>query len=707
MPSAPMDRPVLFGTFTVTCLAVAIFAAAQGLAAAQGMAAAPDRVGGRVDDSSGDVIGSLLDLKRHYGRTDVETVPVDIDVWVNYWDVRDRAVFVRDQHSAIYLSVPFVHFERHSRLRPGTRIRVVGRLVVDGHFVQVETIEVSEVVEPVEAQSFRIEDLTLGSRWSHRVKTTGTVQEVARFGDLWIASCSSGDTSFLVHRFEENAVFEWTRWIGSEVAIEGTLICERDANKQPSRYIVEMNEFDPPLQPLRQVGEIDPVAGTEVRTIEQLRTAGALVEGLYRTSGQITSVAVGEGYLIESEGTGIFIDTAMARGDAAGHLVDVTLRRRGANVFQAVSLHSRAFQSVPPPQRDEARSVELSLLPYRATIEADFIFSLSQDNQRTIMLRDGDTEFAATLEVDDASWEDLALENARRVAVTGMVSAAPPGMTDPEQDFSPEFIVELEGPDAVEVVSRWWQLSRSAGISVLALIAVVGTVGMLCFATLWLRLQRTVRINRRLESQLLESQKMDALGRLAGGVAHDFNNLLAAIASNLELIDTGSVQDDDQPGHCLASARRCTAQATKLVRSLLGFTRQTNLDLQVGNLNDVVEEAVLLAKTSLSPDVVVSLQLSPLLPPCRFDHAQLEQVLLNLLFNAHDALGRQNGTIALQTDPFVDADGAGFTRVRIRDDGHGMDNETRARVFEPFFTTKKVGGAGTLLRCDQPTRRNH
>ncbi|MDV6031978.1 MAG: response regulator [Phycisphaera sp. RhM] len=706
MPPVPMDRLVFFRALAATCVCMAIFAA-PGLAAEQVLA--PQ--GGATRQAaaeSGDVIHSLLDLKRHYGRTDVESLPVDLHARVNYWDVRDRAVFVQDQHSAIYLSVPFVQFERHSRLPPGTRIRVIGRLVMDGHYVQVETVEVSDDVVPVEPKSLRIEDLTLGNRWSQRVKTTGAVQEVARFGDLWIASCTSGDASFLVHRYEENAIFQWTRLIGHEVEMEGTLICEVGSDGKPTRYVVEMNEFDPPLRPIRHLEDIVSVDEAESRTIDQLRTTETIAGGLYQTSGQITSVAAGDGYLIESEGSGMFIATAMAREDASGHLVDVTVRRRGTNQFQAVSLHSRAFQTVPPPQRDQARSVELSRLPYRATIEADFIFSLSQDDQRTIMLRDVDTEFAATLTVNDATWEDLSLENARRVAVTGMVTAAPPGMTELEQDFSPEFIVELEGPDGVQVVSRWWQFSRSAGISALALIAVLGVAGMLCFATLWFRLQRTVRTNRRLELQLRESQKMDALGRLAGGVAHDFNNLLAAIASNLELIDIGTPRNDDQPTHCLASARRCTAQATKLVRSLLGFTRQTNLDLQVGNLNDVVEEAVLLAKTSLSPDVVVSLQLSPWLPPCRFDHAQLEQVLLNLLFNAHDALGRQTGTIILQTDPFVDADGSPFTRIQIRDDGHGMDHETRARVFEPFFTTKKVGeGTGLGLALSYGVINQH
>ncbi|WP_182865344.1 hybrid sensor histidine kinase/response regulator [Rhodopirellula sp. JC639] len=671
--------------------------------------------GNRQAASANEPIGSLADLARHYGRTDVETLPVDFHARVNYWDSRDQAVFVQDEHGAIYLSIPFEYFERHPRLRPGTDVRVIGNLILERYFVQAETIEIAGVDEPVAPKTTQIEDLSLGDRWAQRVRTSGTLREVARFSDLWVASCSSGDTRFVIHQFDEDDSVDWQQWIGRSVEIEGTLICNVDFNGQPFRYAVQRNEFDPPLRAAPRSGDAEDDADEALpqnapsRTIEQLRTANTVPGTLYRTSGQITSVSQHEGYLIESDGPGIFVHTELAEETSLGHVVEVTVRRDPSDRFRAVTLWSKAFRSVPPPPMDRAESVQVSLFPYRATMEAELIATLSQGERRVVMLRDGDTSFAAILEADDDDWKEASLDNARRVAVTGMLLAAAPEMAEPEQGFTPVFMVELASIDDLRVVSRWWQLSPSLALSVLAVITVVCLTGMLCFATLWLRLQRTVRTNRRLESDLLESRKMDALGRLAGGVAHDFNNLLAAIASNLELIDRGDSQAGEQQHHqCLAAARRCTAQATKLVRSLLGFSRQTKLDLQVGDLNDVVNDAVLLAKTSLPPDVVVKLRLSPDLPPCRVDQTQLEQVFLNLMFNARDALGRQAGTIMVETDSIVDDDGNSMARIRVRDDGHGMNHETSARVFEPFFTTKKVGeGTGLGLALSYGVINQH
>ncbi|QEG00686.1 Blue-light-activated protein [Stieleria maiorica] len=713
MSFAPTDRRSFLHALALACALLPLGVGRARLPAVE--PAADSGAGGRQAAAADEPIGSIADLARHYGRTDVESLPVDFRARVNYWDARDRAVFVQDKHGAIYLSIAFEDFERHPRLAPGTDVRVIGKLILDRYFVQAETIEITDVAKPVMPKTTRIEDLSLGDRWAQRVTTSGTLQEVARFSDLWVALCSSGDTTFVIHRFEADETIDWQEWIGRSVEIEGTLICEVDFNGQPFRYVVRMNEFDPPLRAAPRsddvANETDEVMirNAEFRTIEQLRAANTLAGSLYRTDGQITSVIEHEGYLIESDGPGIFVHTELADETSLGHVVELTVRREPPHQFHAVTLQSKAFRSVPTSPMDRAESVQVALCPYRATMEADLISTRSQGKRRIIMLRDGDTSFAAILEADNDSWKDASLENARRVAVTGMVLAAPPELAEPEQGFHPVFVVELANVNDLRVVSRWWQLSPSLAFFVLTMIAVICLAGMLCFATMWLRLQRTVRTNRRLESDLLESRKMDALGRLAGGVAHDFNNLLAAIASNLELIDRGdSLTGEHQHLQCLASARRCTAQATKLVRSLLGFSRQTKLDLQVGDLNEVVNDAVLLAKTSLSPDVVVTLRLSPDLPLCRIDHAQLEQVLLNLLFNAHDALGRQAGTIVLQTDSIVDDDGNPMARIRVRDNGHGMNHETSVRVFEPFFTTKKVGeGTGLGLALSYGVVNQH
>lgn len=658
----------------------------------------------RADDSS-ETITSFSQLARHYGRTDVESVPLVVDGLINYWDRRDDAVFASDGHDAVYLDVTSADFENHPRLAPGTRVLIKGHLIIDGHFVHVDSLDVFTEIVPIDPQSVRIEDLTLGDWWSHRVTTTGVVREVAHFGNTWLAAVASADATFRLHRFEDDRPYDWPNLIGREIRTEGTLCCDKGRDGNPFRYTVRMNEFDPPIGPTArdattETDSSDDYVVTSIRALRAgdgaLRAGDGAGEQRFQVDGQITSVAEHEGFLIEADGPGIYVQSHLASESWPGHLVTLKLLRDQGNQFRAVSLHSKALQKVQPPPRQNGSAVEVAMLPYRASIEADFVSLRHQGNTRILTLRDGETEFATIWEGE--TWPHASLENARRVSVTGMLVPSPPGLDEQLWDSSLQFAVELEGDESLQVLSRWWQFSPSLAISLLTIISTVCTVGMICFATLWLRLQSTVHAKRRLEFQLVESQKMDALGRLAGGVAHDFNNLLAGIASNLELIDLRDNQNNGHHDPCIASARRCTAKATRLVRSLLGFSRQTNLDLEVGDINEVVEEAVLLAKTSLSPDIAITLQLSPDVPPCRFDHGQLEQVVLNLLLNARDALCDQTGAIDLRTDRHLDEEGNPCARVIVRDEGIGMDRATSSRVFEPFFTTKRVGeGTGLGL----------
>lgn len=668
------------------------------------------------------VLKSLAQFASHYGRTDIESIPVDLSVSINYWDQRDKAVFVQDQHDASYVDVSLQDFERYPEIEPGTRVRVKGHLLLDGHFVVADSVEVSEDVGEVQSKSVLIPELSLGDFWSHRVKTVGTVNEIAHFGHEWTASISSGDTKFIVHRFEEDKEYEWPALLGRRVRIRGTLTCEMDFNGHPFRYAVRMNEFDSDLRLTRTDSDFgidlidedvfdlgDRSIESAIATqIERIRSLDPAKGNLFQVSGQITSADEHEGYLIEAGGHGMFVHSELAKKASLGHIVDLTLLRNGPNDFQAVALHSKAFQSVPPPSHQKAQLVDVAALPCRATIEGEFVSSSSQGNKRIITLVDGTTEFVAILEVDDEDWQNISLDNARQIAVSGMIVPLPPVTIDAIQGSKPAFAVELQNWEGLLIVSRWWQMSPSFAITALALIAAVCTAGMICFATLWLRLQHTGRENRQLAFQLVQSQKMDALGRLAGGVAHDFNNLLVGIASNLELMDQRRSTAGVERDQCLASARKCTNQATTLVRSLLGFSRQTNLKLEVGDINQAVGEAALLAKTSFSPNVSISLDLSKDLPLCRFDQTQLQQVFVNLFINARDALPDQTGTIYLKTVGGVDERSNPCAQILVRDYGEGMDNQTIARVFEPFFTTKKVGeGTGLGLALSYGIIKQH
>ncbi len=205
---------------------------------------------------------------------------------------------------------------------------------------------------------------------------------------------------------------------------------------------------------------------------------------------------------------------------------------------------------------------------------------------------------------------------------------------------------------------------------------------------------------RRLEVQLEQSQKLEALGTLAGGVAHDFNNLLVVILGNAELIAETSNDDDAK-----AAAKDIVAaadRATGLTRQLLAFGRQRVKQRAPIDVGESIAESVRLLRRVLPERIALDTELADELPRAWGPPTAVEQIFLNLCVNARDAI-HEHGTITVRTClarrrvPGDDREGD-FVQVSVGDDGHGMTEETRRRVFEPFFTTKALGqGTGLGL----------
>jgi signal transduction histidine kinase/ActR/RegA family two-component response regulator len=208
----------------------------------------------------------------------------------------------------------------------------------------------------------------------------------------------------------------------------------------------------------------------------------------------------------------------------------------------------------------------------------------------------------------------------------------------------------------------------------------------------------------RLESQLRQATKMEALGRLAGGVAHDFNNLLTVILGHSELLLDALKNNAPLLNHS-QQIRKTADRATSLTRQLLAFSRTQALQPQVLNLNTVIHDMEKLLRRLLREDIEFSVDLAGSLPCLKADPTQLEQVLLNLTVNASDAMP-VGGKLLISTTkvsvdeafaairhPLVPGD---YIQLKVSDTGHGMTPETRARIFDPFFTTKE-SGKGTGL----------
>lgn len=208
------------------------------------------------------------------------------------------------------------------------------------------------------------------------------------------------------------------------------------------------------------------------------------------------------------------------------------------------------------------------------------------------------------------------------------------------------------------------------------------------------------------ERQFVQSQKMQAVGQLAGGVAHDFNNLLTAILGHCDLL--AMRRDETDPDFAdLTQIRQNATRAAALVRQLLAFSRQQNLDPQQHDLKDVLGELSHLLDRLIGERVTLRVLCDEAIWPLWIDARQFEQVILNLVVNARDAMP-QGGEVSitcrnetlneeLKRDRAVVPVGD-YVRIEIADQGSGMNDETRAKIFEPFFTTKRQGeGTGLGL----------
>jgi len=221
--------------------------------------------------------------------------------------------------------------------------------------------------------------------------------------------------------------------------------------------------------------------------------------------------------------------------------------------------------------------------------------------------------------------------------------------------------------------------------------------------------------SKKLEEQLHQSQKMESIGRLAGGVAHDFNNILTAIIGFSELAQQKLPQDHPVMRD-LEIVREAGEKAAILVKKLLAFSRKQILEMKVVNLNELIFDILKLLGRIIGEDVKIEVNTGKDIESIKADPGQVEQILMNIVINARDAMP-EGGRISIETSSIIldenytkDHEGVmpgAYVMLAITDSGKGMSRKVKEKIFEPFYTTKGTGGTGLGLSTVYGIVRQH
>jgi polar amino acid transport system substrate-binding protein len=244
---------------------------------------------------------------------------------------------------------------------------------------------------------------------------------------------------------------------------------------------------------------------------------------------------------------------------------------------------------------------------------------------------------------------------------------------------------EQEYMAALARAPRFSRAAANAGMQFYA--KLTGMVSALSYSSL--RVRRMLEERIQLEEQLRHSQKMEAVGQLAGGVAHDFNNILQVISGHAGFLVEGELTAEQRED--LGSLRSAAEKGAHLTKGLLAFSRKQVMTFAPTDLNEVIESVKKFLARIIGEDIQLTTRLEPGTMPIYGDRGQIEQVLINLATNARDAMSK-GGALTIETGYQQQPGPAGRCAVvTVSDTGTGMDEETRKRIFEPFFTTKGVG----------------
>jgi PAS domain S-box-containing protein len=228
---------------------------------------------------------------------------------------------------------------------------------------------------------------------------------------------------------------------------------------------------------------------------------------------------------------------------------------------------------------------------------------------------------------------------------------------------------------------------------------------------------RDITIEKRLEAQLIQAQKMEAIGTLAGGIAHDFNNILSSVIGYTELA-LEAVSKEGLLYSNLQEVLKAGRRARDLVRQILAFSRQSDQELKPLEISPIIKETLKLLRASLPSTINIKQHIGANLGTVMTDPTQVNQILMNLCTNAAHAMGENGGTLEVNLEKVENGNEVGvrfsglspgpYLKLTVSDNGHGMSPEVKERIFDPYFTTKEKGeGTGLGLAMVHGIVKSH
>ncbi len=222
---------------------------------------------------------------------------------------------------------------------------------------------------------------------------------------------------------------------------------------------------------------------------------------------------------------------------------------------------------------------------------------------------------------------------------------------------------------------------------------------------------------KKLEGQLRQSHKMEAIGTISGGIAHDFNNILGIIIGNTELA-MDDIGEWNQAQSNLEEVKKASLRASDIVRQLLNFSRKTEQTKKIIDIHPMIKESIKLLRSSIPTSIDIQLNLPDSVKAIMADPTQIHQVLINLCTNAAHAMEKEGGILKIDLSEveldnitatqFQELSAGRYVQLSISDTGHGIDSETKTKIFDPYFTTKVVGkGTGMGLAVVLGIVKNH